>query len=168
MNNKFEKLDMFGINVDVEITDVVQIAEVVWAVYVDVFVFKFIKCPVVHRNKEVAESQHNNGHDGSTYHVRPQHPAVADAATQDGNNFGIAGHLRGEENHADEDEQWAVEVDKARDEIEVIRKNDFLERSVSAKEIVKFFRYVEGDNDDNDKCHRQQKSLQILEQYVSV
>ena len=29
MNNKFEKLDMFGINVDVEITDAVQIAEVV-------------------------------------------------------------------------------------------------------------------------------------------
>ena len=114
----------FGIDLHPLFVLKVDVAEILLMVGVDVGVFKFDQRLVVDRDEEVAEGQDDEGYEDGSVEVGAEHTPVADAAAQDGDYFGVACHLRGEENHADEDEQGAVEVHKTRDEIEVIIKDD--------------------------------------------
>ena len=95
--------------------------------------------PVVDGDKEVAECQNDERDNNGAVKVGAEQAAVADAAAENGYYLRVASHLGGEEDDADEDEEWAVEVDKARDEVEVITKDDFAEGSMPSKEVVEFF-----------------------------
>ena len=59
-------------------------------------------------------------------------PAVAHAAAQNGDNFGVTRHLGGEEDDADKDEQRTVQVDKAWDEVEIVVHHNLFEGGVVA------------------------------------
>ena len=146
----------------------VDVAEVVLLAGVDIVVFKGSKGAVVDRDEEVAEDEDDEGYDEGAVEIGPHETTVADAAAEDGNDFGVARHLGGEEDDADEDEKGAVEVDEAGDEVEVVAINNLPQRRMAAEEVVEFFRYIECDDDDYDERHRHEEGLQVLQQDVPV
>jgi cyclophilin family peptidyl-prolyl cis-trans isomerase len=60
-------------------------------------------------------------------HVGLHKPFKTDAVREDGDDFGVVGHLRGKENYGQEDEEGAKQVGIIGDEIEVIIKDDSLQ-----------------------------------------
>ena len=146
----------------------VNVAEVVLLASVDVVAFELGKAPVVDGDDEVAEDKHYQRHDGRAVEVGPHESPVADAAAEDGDDLGVAGHLGGEKDDADEDEERTVEVDEAGDEVEVVAINNLPQRRMAAEEVVEFFRYIECDDDDYDERHRHEEGLQVLQQDVPV
>ena len=88
------------------------------------------------RYQEVPECQHYQRHYCRPVQIGPQHAPVAYAAPQYGNDFCVARQFRSEEYHTDKDEQRTIQVYKSRYEVQVVFKGDFLQRSISAKEVV--------------------------------
>ena len=128
----------------------------------DVVLLKVDKLPVGDGDYEVAEQEDHQGHDDGAVEIGSQQAAVADAGAQDGDNLGVAGHLGSEEEHGDEDEQRAVEVDEARDEVAVVVEDHLAEGGVVREELVELLADVESDDNDNNQSQGQQESLDVL------
>ena len=146
----------------------VEVGVVVGGFRLDILLLEGDEPPVGVGNDEIAEDEDGHGHDDSAIDIGPQHAPVAHTGTQDGHGLAVARHLRGEENDGDEDEQGTVEVDKARNEVEVVDGNDLPEGGVMLEEFVEFLAHVEGDDDNDDKGKCQKKGLQVLAQNVAI
>ena len=111
------------------------------------------------RDYEQVQAEGEYGYDGRRDYVRHHHPVETDAAGEYGYDFGISGHLRGEENHRDEYEQCAEHIHEIRDEIEVIVEDDGFQRRFLAHKVIDFLAYVENDDyaDDQNQCHEESR-----------
>jgi len=111
------------------------------------------KCPsflVCVRDQKIGqvkgEGRENDGGDK----IRPQHPVITYPTAENGNDLRFGGHLRSEINHGNKCEQVTEKVDKIGDEIQVIIKNDGIERGFFGNEFIDIFGKVEN-NYDHDQ-----------------
>ena len=82
---------------------------------------------------------------------------VAYASGEYGDNLGVGRKTRGEQDYRNEYEQRAEHIDEIRYEVEVVVKDDGVQRSFVLDEVVYFFRDVEDDDyaDDENQRHEE-------------
>ena len=117
--------------------------------------------PEVQRQRKAADDQRPE-------EIGPHQAAERHAAREHGDDLGLVGHLRGEEDAGDEGEQSAELVDEERDEIQVVVEYHLVERGVQFREVVDLLHVVEQyDHDDN---HRDGEEVgrEEFPQYVAV
>ena len=90
----------------------------------------------------------------------------ADTAGQDGDYLRIGRHLGREEDNRNEHEQRAEHVYEVRDEVQVIVKDDGLERSLLRHEVIDLLTDVEDDDNADDKQQRHKEGSHELLYYV--
>ena len=133
-----------------------------------VFPFKVAQMHIAARYYEVAEQKYYQCEDYRAVQIGAEHALVAYAASKYGHCLAVAGHARREEQHGHKDEQRTVQVDKVGDEIAVVLKYNFLQRSVVLQEIVEFLRHIEGDDYDYNERQCQQEGFYVFPQYIAV
>jgi hypothetical protein len=146
----------------------VEVAVETFLVAFDVLAFKILEPDVALGDDEVADHEDEEGEYASTVQVGAEHALIADAAAQDGHNFGVGGHFGGEEKCGDEDEQRPVEAEEVGDEVQVVFEDDFVSGCAVANKVVEFFGDVESDDDDDDDDEPEQEVFEVLPQYVAV
>ena len=77
-----------------------------------VFVLKFAADYISSGNKEITEIQRHANQQHGSDKIRIQKTLETDATAQNGNDFGMARHLRGEENHRNESEKIDEQIDE--------------------------------------------------------
>ena len=139
-----------------------EVAIVAAVVGVYVFALEVLELDIAARDDEIAYDEYSEGKNYGAMEVWSKHTPIADAAAEDGNDFGVSGHLRGEEERGDEHEQRSVEVEEVGYEIKIILKDNLLDWSLVFEEIVELLGDVEGDDDNDDKYQPKEKSLYVF------
>ena len=117
------------------------------------------------------QHQRNDRDDQRPEEVGPHEAAEAHAAREHGDDLGLVGHLRGEEDHGDEGEQAAELVDEEGYEVEVVVEDDGLDRRLQLREVVDLLHIVEDhhhhdDHRDGEKVGFQEFSDDVSVQYL--
>jgi hypothetical protein len=146
----------------------VYVAHVVLIAVFDILPFKILYIRVVYRYYKVAENKHYQRYDRSSIHIWYQHSPKADAVAKYGYNLGVARHLGCKKDNRYKHKQVAKQIDKAGYEIQVILKNNQLQRGVATKEVVQLFRYVENNYNDYNQPNGRTEGFQKLAQNVAV
>lgn len=118
---------------------------------VDIFALKLLEVNVAFWYDEVAYEENAHGQNESSVQIRSKHASVAYTAAEDGDYFGVSGHLRGEKECGDENEQRSVEVEEVGNEVKVVLEDYLFQRCLVLEEVVKLFGNVEGYDDDDDE-----------------
>lgn len=119
-------------------------------VVVDIVVPEVYSFTVGTGNDVIPQEPGEEGDEGRRYQVGAHQPLVGNSAAQNGDDFGIVGHLGGEVDDRNKDKKRTEEVGKVRNEVEVILKDNVFGGDVFRNEFVEVFRDVEdrGDADD--------------------
>jgi hypothetical protein len=144
------------------------VAHVVLITVFDIFPFKILYIRVVYRYYKVTKNKHYHSYYRRSIHVWHQHSPKAYTIAQYGYNFGVTSHLGCKENDRYKHKQVAKQIDKAGYEIQVILKNNQLQRGVATKEVVQLFRYVENNYNDYNQPNGGTEGFQKLAQNVAV
>lgn len=129
---------------------------------------KSTMCRCERGDEPEVESQRERSDDERAEEVGPHQPAERHAARQHGDDLGLIGHLRGEEDTGDEGEQTAELIDEEGDEVEVIGEQHLLERRVRLGEVVDLLHVVEDDDDDDDHRDGEEVGREELAEYVAI
>lgn len=100
--------------------------------------------------------------------IGSENTSVADAASKYGYYFGVAGHLGGEEEGGDEDEERSVEVEEVWDKVEIVFEDNLFEGSVIAQKVIQFFRHIERNDYDNDQNQPKEEVFKIFAKNIAV
>ena len=106
------------------------------------------------RDDKKIETEGESGDEGCGDHIRNHHPVETDSAGEDGNDFRISRHLRGEENHRYEHEHRTEHVHEIRDEVQIVVEDDGPERSFLLDKVVNLLTDVKDDDDADDQKQR--------------
>ena len=117
--------------------------------------------PEVQRQRKAADDQRPE-------EIGPHQAAERHAAREHGDDLGLVGHLRGEEDAGDEGEQAAELVDEVGDEVEVVVEDDRFQGCVQLREVVDLLHVVEDHHDHDDHGDGEEIGRQELAQYVTV
>ena len=91
-----------------------------------------------------------------------------DSAGEYGHNLRVGCHLRGEEDNRYEHEQRAEHVHEVWNEIDIIVKDDSLERSFLLDKVIDSLADVEDDDDADDQKQRHEERAYELADYIFV
>ena len=91
-----------------------------------------------------------------------------DTTGQNGHNLRVGSHLRSEEDYRYEHEQRAEHIHEIWHEIEIIIKNDSLQRGFLADKIINLLTYVKDDyNTDNQQQSHEEGRDELLD-YICI
>jgi hypothetical protein len=139
----------------------------------NMFVFAFRKVPEIDigespsflvcvGDQEISQVKGKQCQKDSRDKIGPQHPVVTDSAAQNGYDFGITGHVGCEIDDRYKCEKIAEQVNKVRDKIQIVIKNDGIQGRIFGDEFVDVFGKVENDDDHDQQRNGIKKSTQEL------
>ena len=117
--------------------------------------------PEVQRQRKAADDQRPE-------EIGPHQAAERHAAREHGDDLGLVGHFRSEENDGDEGEQSAELVDEEWNEIQVIVEDDRLERRFRLRKVVDLLHVVEDHHDHDDHRDSEEVGAQELAEDIPV
>ena len=92
----------------------------------------------------------------------------ADTTGQDSHDLGVRRHLGREEDHRNEHEQRTEHVYEVRNEVQVVIKDNSLERSFLRDEVIDLLTDIEDDDDADNKQQRHKECSHELLYYIQV
>ena len=131
-----------------------------------VFLFKFDSRLVGVGYDEKIQIQRKDCNQRGGEYIWHHHPVETDSAGQDGYYFRICSHLRGEEYHRDEHEQWTEHVHEVWYEVYVVVKYDGPQRRFLADKVVDLLADVENDHDADDQQEGNEECRDELPYYI--
>ena len=144
------------------------VADVFDLLVLDVLVLKINACSGSRRNDVGIQHKGNRGNDGCRNGIGYHQPPETHAGGQHGNDFGMVGQLRCEEDNRNEGEQRTEQIRIIGNEVQVVIENDGLQRHIGTEEFVDFLIDVEHDSNGNDQQNRKHVGPEELLDDVSV
>ena len=159
-----------GLNID-ELAGrylIVYVPEVEVVVALDVFRLEFHAGGVRAGYHIEVQPQREQGYQHGGRHVRHHHAAIAHPSGQYGDDLGVRGHPRSEENHRDEHEQRREHVDEIGYEVQVVVEDDGIERRLVLHEVVDLLRDVEDYDYAYDEQQGHEEGQDELLRYIDI
>jgi hypothetical protein len=113
-------------------------------------------------DEEIGQVKRHQTQENRRYQIREQKPPETDPAAQNGNDLTVGRHFGGEKYDRNKGEKITEKVDKIGYEIEVIRKNDFLQRRFFFDEIINLLRNIEYNDNDYQQRYGKEKGPKKL------
>ena len=118
-----------------------------------VLILELVKPGVGAGHDEVCQNQRNQHNDDGTHKIGQQKPPETDSVAQNRDNLIVGGEFRSEPYHADKREQGDEKIDEVWDEIEIISRDNLLDRNIPVHETLDILRQIEDDDDGHQQRH---------------
>ena len=120
------------------------------------------------RDHHQVQRQANYCNDRRTQKIGPQEPFEAHTTREYRDDLGLVSHLRGKEDDRDKGEQSAELVDEKGDEVDVIGKRDFRQRSFQLDKVIDLLGRIEDHHNHNNQGDSKDVSSEELTHDITV
>ena len=133
-----------------------------------VFIFELYALHISPGDDVRAKSVVEQCDDGCRNHVRTHNASETGASRYHGDDFGVFGKFRGEEDDGNEDKQLAEQIGVERDEVQVVVKQNFFHRGIVLQELVDVLIEVKHDSNADNQHNGEEICAEELSDDVTV